>query len=273
MHTTFKAGFWITSLTLFLSACGGQTSQTIPTEQAASAAKTNKELLTYLVATEASFAPYEFRDENGLVVGYDVDILNAIAEDQGFKVQFINQKWDGIFDTLKNGQRDIIAAALGVNEERQKSFELSDPYSYSGNIAVYIDPALKINTIDDLKNLKVSTQENTYTLEVLNKHGVTDILPAPTLYLALKEMMNQKAQVVAGDAAVLHYYLKSLPDTKYYSIPIKTANNTNNPIVFALKKGNTELLGKINTGLHNIKANGTYDKINQKWFGKASITD
>lgn len=129
MYATLKTGFWTTVLTLLLAACGEQTPASAPAEQAASATAANKDMPTYLVATEASYAPFEFRDENGLIIGYDVDVLTAIGQDQGFKVQFINHAWEGIFDTLDNGERAIVAAGVLVNDERKQKYALSDPYA------------------------------------------------------------------------------------------------------------------------------------------------
>lgn len=80
--------------------------------------------------------------------------------------------------------------------------------------------------------------------------------------------MNNKVQAVAGDKTVLLYSLRPFPDVKYHTMDLEDVSE-NKGIGFAVKKGNTELLAKINTGLANIKANGTYQKINEKWFGKA----
>lgn len=231
-----------------------------------SAASTADAGPTYLVATEASYAPFEFRDENGLVIGYDVDILNAVAADQGFKVRFINQRWDGIFDTLNTGERHIVAAALGVTEERRQQFALSDPYGSAPNMVVYLNPEWTLQNPGDLKKRTVVIQSDTSVAQQLQAAGVSHIHTTPTLYLALKQVLNHQADAVAGDSAVLRYYLKNLPDIQYRSLMLPEPSGDES-IVFALKKDNTELLAKINAGLANIKANGTYAKINEKWFG------
>ncbi|MFD1245023.1 transporter substrate-binding domain-containing protein [Paralysiella testudinis] len=267
MHS-IKNGFWIGALSLLLAACGNQTpQQTAAASQPASAMAISQDMPTYLVATEASYAPFEFRDENGLVIGYDIDILTAIGKNQGFKVQFINQQWDGIFNTVNNGSRDIIAAGLGINDKRKEIVDMSEPYGKSPNIVLYTDEKLNLKSVSDLKPLKIATQSDTRAVEQLKAAGITDITTTKTLYLALKALLNNQVQAVAGDGAVLLYSLRPLSDVKYYTMNLEHAED-NKGLGFAVKKGNTELLTKINTGLANIKADGTYKQINEKWFGQ-----
>ena len=90
----------------------------------------------------------------------------------------------------------------------------------------------------------------------------------PTLYLALKELVAGNVQAVVGDAAVLRYYMQGEPSIDFQSYEYNPGANIQE-VAFVMKKGNTELQSKVNTGLRNIRANGTYDKINEKWFGKA----
>ncbi|MFD1245296.1 transporter substrate-binding domain-containing protein [Paralysiella testudinis] len=197
--------------------------------------------------------------------------LNAIAEDQGFKVQFIHQPWEGIFDTLDRDERAIVAAGVTATEERHQKYALSNGYYFSPDLAVYTDSKLDLKTFADLKDLKVATQIKTSRITDLQKlkGGNDKIIATDTLYLALKEVVGGKADAVVGDEAVLKYYMQGEPSVAFKSFEY-APNATVPEIVFVLKKGNTELQSKINTGLANIKANGVYAKINQKWFGSAS---
>lgn len=109
----------------------------------------------------------------------DVDILTAIGKDQGFKVQFIHQQWDGIFDTVNNGSRDIIASCVSINDKRKEIVDMSDPYAKSPNIVLYTDEKLNLKSISDLKSLKIATQSDTTTETLLAAAGVTDIVATP----------------------------------------------------------------------------------------------
>lgn len=258
-------------LSLGLVACSEPPTETPPPTTPAQnqpADKLPADAPTYLVATEASYAPFEFRNESGAIIGYDIDILTAIGEDQGFKVQFINQKWDGIFDTLDNGERAIVAAGVGYTEERSQKYALSNPYTVAPTLAVYTDKALDLKKFEDLKNLRIATQADTSHYKDVEKlkGGNADMIGTSTLYLALKELVRGNAQAVVGSAAVLRYYMTGEPNLEFRSFEYNL-EGAPRKVVFVIKKDNTELLNKINTGLANIKKNGIYETINKKWFG------
>ncbi len=226
----------------------------------------------YLVATEAGYPPFEFRDENGQIVGYDVDLLTAIGEDQGFKVRFIHHNWEGIFNNLDNGSRSIVAAGVVVNEERQQKYAFSEPYAQETNLAVYLDKDLNINSLDDLKNLSVATQAETTQAETLAalKGGAQHLVTTPTLYLALKKMVAGEVQAVVGDGAVLRYYLRGEPGIDFKVWEWKEEGGAP-PIAFVFKKDNEALRAQVNQGLQNIKRNGVYERITRQWLGDSAL--
>lgn len=274
MKVTKQKYFWLAPfVALSLAACDTKIAETAPQQASEPVAAAVDEKPTYLVATEANYPPFEFRDENGEIVGYDVDLLSAIGEDQGFKVQFINHAWEGIFDTLDRGERAIVAAGVLVNPERQEKYALSTPYATTPDLAVYLDDKLKLKSFADLKNVSVATQLNTIRVDdlVALKGSDKDVVGTNTMYLALKELAQGKVQAVVGDATVLRYYMQSYveaaPDLKFHSFEYNTTGTTPE-VAFVMKKGNTELQNKVNAGLKNIRANGVYDKINHKWFGE-----
>lgn len=135
---------------------------------------------------------------------------------------------------------------------------------------VYLDKNLNLKSFEDLKTVKTATQINTIRLNNLIKlkGGDTEVVGMSTLYLALKELVAGNVQAVVGDAAVLRYYMQGEPNIDFQSYEYNPGS-TVQEVAFVMKKDNTELQSKVNTGLRNIKANGTYDKINEKWFGKA----
>ncbi len=222
---------------------------------------------TYLVATEASYAPYEFRGEHGEVIGFDVDLLTAIGEKQGFKVQFLTRPWDGIFDTLNTGERDIVAASVRITDERKQTMDFSDPY-YAGSLAFAVREDSGIKSIADLRGKKIAVLRGSAGIEDLPKSvssGTTAVEDA-TLYLAFKTMVAGKADAAYGDIGVLQYHMKGVPDQKL--LIIKDPNAKLDAVGFVVKKGRKDLLNQINAGLKEVIADGTYDKIAAKWFGK-----
>lgn len=221
----------------------------------------------WLVATEATYAPFEFRDEVGKVVGFDVDLINAIAADQGAKAVVLPQSWTGIFDTLENGTRDIIAAGLTSTQERREKYAMSVPYATFSKLVVYTDEALDIQSPGDLSDLKITFLENsTFGNDMAQFTSSDNLLPRKTQFWAFADIINGKAHGTAGLEGVMLYYTKqySTADRKFYTFAYEDGFE----IALALKKDNHTLLKKVNDGLRNIRANGTYEKIYKKWFGQ-----
>lgn len=96
------------------------------------------------VGTEANYAPYEFKDEYGNVTGFDIELMQHIGEDQGFKVEFYNDPWKILFENLDNKSRDMVAAGLTYSSERASKYLLSDVYAPLPNSLVYLDDSLNI---------------------------------------------------------------------------------------------------------------------------------
>ncbi len=114
------------STALLLSACGQDTPKTDVKNDAD--ATTSADGRVYRVAMNAAFAPFESVDSEGNIVGFDVDIVKAMAEAGNFKVTFVNTPWEGIFETLRRGDNDILAATVTITEERKNIMDFSDPY-------------------------------------------------------------------------------------------------------------------------------------------------
>ncbi|RRD91659.1 hypothetical protein EII21_01145 [Conchiformibius steedae] len=222
-------------------------------------------LPVYTVATDATYPPFEFYDDKGNIIGLDVDLLNAIAEDQGFQVRYYHYGWKGIFGQLKDSA-DIIASAVAITEESKKAADLSDEYYRSPYMAVSLMP----DALKKWKQHKISASHNEDTIADLQaeyKIAGHNILPADTIYLSLTNLLKKQADITVADATVLQYYINSATFTGYefHTQPLPSANPETDKLVFAVAKGNEELLEKINTGLKHIRENGKLDEILQRW--------
>lgn len=222
----------------------------------------------YKVGTDAAYAPFESVDSSSKVVGFDMDVLSAIAKAEGFKVEFVNTAWEGIIPSLKEKKNDILISAMTITDERKKEINFSDPYFESTNyIAVPSDSNIK--SLSDLKGKKVSVQQATTGDEAISAllgkdyAGIKRFKGTPEAFL---EMTNKKADAAVADSGVVMDYVKNNPDAKLKIVKDDTFVKENYGI--AVRKGDTELLNKINSGLKKIKDNGEYDKIFAKYFGK-----
>ena len=255
-----------------LSACSPQPVSTAPKQSTASAASAAvSDLPVYTVATDATYPPFEFYDNQGNIIGLDIDLLNAIAEDQGFQVRYYHHGWEGIFGQLKDSA-DIIASAIAITEESKNAADLSNEYYRSPYMVVSLSP----DALKQWKQQKISAAYNEDTIDDLQaeyKVASQNILPADTIYLSLTNLLKKQADIAVADATVLQYYIHSTTFAGYefHTRPLPSADPETDKLVFAVAKGNTELLDKINTGLANVQKSGKLDEILYRWRQQAPV--
>ncbi|WP_373312791.1 basic amino acid ABC transporter substrate-binding protein [Deefgea tanakiae] len=223
---------------------------------------------TYQVATDAAYAPFESLNNKKEVVGFSVDVLEAIAKKSGMKIKFINTPWEGIFATLSTGDRDMVISSVTITPERKQSMDFSDPY-FEAKQLIAVGKNSKVSKFTDLKTLKVGVQTGTTGDEVIQKlQGKTspNIKRFESTPLAIKELENGGVDAVVADNGVVVNFVANNPNSKLKMIDDATFAKEYYGI--AVKKGNKALLEQINKGLAAIKADGTYDKIYNKYFGK-----
>jgi len=216
---------------------------------------------TYIVGTEAQFPPFEIVDSGGNVIGFDVDLLNAIAEDQGFKVEYLDQDFAGLIPALQTGNVDIIASGMTITEEREEQVDFSEPYITAGlALAVTVDNE-EIQTVDDLQGKTVAVQTGStgyLKAEELKDAGIiAEIKDFPHVNEAIEELKIGGADVMINDLPVTDAFIAAQPGViKIVGEPLNSESYG-----FAIRSGNAELLQKINTGLENVKASGKYDEL------------
>ncbi len=252
---------------LLMAACGKKEEAPAP---AAPAAAPPPAVKTYTVGTDAAYAPFESQDEKGEIVGFDIDVVRAIAEKAGFQVRFVNTPWEGIFNALAQGDRDLLVSAITITDERRQTMDFSDPYFDAAQlIAVPADSA--VARFDELKTLKVGVQTGTTGDEavtnLLGKNS-TAIKRFESTPLALQELQAGGVDAVVADNGVVEHYIANNPGGRFKTVSDPTFVPEQYGI--AVRKGNAELLEAINRGLAAIKADGSYEQIRQRWFGAAT---
>jgi len=250
---------------LWLAACGKKEEPPAPAPAAAPAPA--PAMKSYTVGTDAAYAPFESQNESGEIVGFDVEVVRAIADKAGFEVKFVNTPWEGIFNALGQGDRDLLVSAITITDERKQTMDFSDPYFDAAQlIAVHQDS--KVARFADLKKLKVGVQTGTTgdeaVSDLLGKTS-TNIKRFESTPLALKELEAGGLDAVVADNGVVVHYVANNPGGKFKTVSDDKFVPEHYGI--AVKKGNAELLAAINKGLAEIKADGTYERIYTKYFG------
>ena len=221
------------------------------------------------VGTEANYAPYEFKDEYGNVTGFDIELMQYIGENQGFKIEVYNDPWEGLFDNLDNKSRDMVAAGLTYSSERASKYLVSDAYAPLPTSLVYLDDSLNIKSLNDLSGLKVGVLTNSEPYEYFAQgtYNLGSLEQYPTTFAAVEAMAQDKVDAVVDDSGVLRYTLNDLPSLqpRYFDYESISADGARK--VFLVNKSQPDLLKKVNTGLKGLKEDGTYAKLTTKWFG------
>lgn len=218
------------------------------------------------VATDASWPPFEYVDEQTKeIVGFDIDLMKAIAEKGGFEVEFINVSWDPLLAGMAQCQYDASISAMTITEERKQSFNFSDPYFEAGQVVTVRVDNTDITGKDSLAGKTVGAQIGTTgAIETENIEGAT-LKTYDDIGLAFQDLMNGQIDAVIADNPLALGYIGENPDK------LKTAGEvfTDESYGVAVCKTNTDLLEKINTGLAAVKEDGTIDDLVAKWLGSS----
>ncbi len=260
-----------TTASLLLAACG---KPDVPANAALTPAggpaASTAPARVYVVGTDAAYAPFESQNEKAEIVGFDIDVVKAVAHQAGFEVKFVNTPWEGIFNALQQGDRDLVTSAVTITPERRQTMDFSQPYFDAVQLIV-VKQTSKVARFNDLKPLKVGVQTGTTGDEAITKLlGKTspNIKRFELTPLALKELEAGGVDAVVADNGVVSNYVANNPAGQFKTVT--DPSFTPEQYGIAIKKGNAELLAKVNQGLAGIQANGTYQALYAKYFGSAS---
>lgn len=240
-------------LCLTLAGCGSSTSSSSGEK-------------TYKIATDTTFAPFEFEDSSGKRVGIDVDLLTAIAEDQGFKYELDALGFDAAVSALESNQTDGVMAGMSITDARKEKFTFSDPYFDSG-VVLAVKTGSPITKYEDLKGQKVAvktgTEGATYADSIKDKYGFT-VTTFPDSANMYEDVKSGNSVALFEDYPVIGYAISQ--GQPFTMVGEKQAGNSYG---FAVNKNSEEgkkLVEMFNAGLKNVKANGKYQEILDKYI-------
>ncbi|MGZ3772426.1 MAG: basic amino acid ABC transporter substrate-binding protein [Pseudobdellovibrionaceae bacterium] len=252
---------------IFLTICLGLFACTQKNEATSAEQKVSAQKTELIVGSDAAYAPFESENSDKTLHGFDIDIINAVAQKAGLTIRIVNTPWEGLFSQLNSGDRDILISSITINEERKQMMEFSEPYFEAVQlIALPINS--KVAKLEDLKPLKIAVQTGTTGDEVASKLlGKTNpnIKRFEGTPLALQELTAGGVDAVIVDNGVINNFLANNAKT-FKTISDNSFSKEHYGI--AVKKGNKDLLKKINDGLSAIKADGTYNRIYKSYFAE-----
>ena len=255
MNKLFKIGMSI-ALTFGLVACGqGGSSE----DHLARIKKAN----VLKVGLEGDWQPFGYEDKDGNLVGYDVEVAKAVAEHLGVEIEIIPTAWDGLLQGLESGVFDIVVNGVDVTEERQKTFDFSEPYAYDHAVLIVREDNNDIKTFEDLKG-KTTANSTGSTYMVIGASYGADVKPVDTLAETLNLVdIGQADATINANTSYIDYMTNE-------GGPFKVVAQTEEATAYAipLKKGqdNATLLTEINSCIQKMKSDGSLAKLSIKYF-------
>jgi cystine transport system substrate-binding protein len=221
------------------------------------------------IGCEGTYSPFCYQDEQGNLVGFDVDVAKAVAGKIGVKPEFTPSKWEGILAALNSDRFDAVFNQVTISDERKKAYEFSQPYTYSGlQILVRKDRVKDIKSPDDLAGKKVGVLLGTNHEQWLRDHT-----PKADIRTYEDDASRNQDLLVGRIDAILNDRLIVGSVEKIYGGQILATG----PMVSdtrqaaAVKKGNKDLVAAIDKALADLTADGTMKTISEKWFS-ADVT-
>lgn len=217
------------------------------------------------VGTEPTFAPFEFQKEGSKDFdGFDMDLIRAIGKQLNMKVEIQNMGFDALIPALNAGNIDVAASGMSITPDRQKAVDMSDPYYVSGLVVVVNKDNSAVKSVNDLNNKSIAVQIGTTGADRAAKVPGAKVKNFNTNSEVFLELKNKGVDAVIIDKPVAEYYLVQGGGKE--SAKIVGDSMEAESYGLSLKK-NSPLTKEINKAMLDLKKNGEYDKIYEKWFG------
>jgi polar amino acid transport system substrate-binding protein len=218
------------------------------------------------VGTEATFPPFESQDEDGNYIGFDMDVIAYIAEDNGWEYEIVNIAFDTLIDKLEKGDLDIVIAAMTIDDERAQRVDFSNPYYDASQIIVVREDETREFSLDDIAamDLKIAVQMGTTGAEeaqgILGDkiHNLYEYKRANEVFT---ELLSGRVDLAIIDQPVAQKYISEMGGMKIHGAPF-----TEEKFGIAMQKGNKDMVDKINASLEKLVSSGEYQALYAKWF-------
>lgn len=249
-------------LLLALAACGSTTKEKDKTASK-SLYEQVKDKGEVTIGTEGTYAPFTFHDKSDKLTGFDIEIAQEVFKRLKLKPKFVETKWDGMIAGLDAKRYDMVANEVAIRPDRLEKYDMSEPYIVSKAVLIVKNDNKDIKTLDDLKGKKVGQSLDSNYRKIAEEHGAANTA-VEGFNQAIDLLVSGRIDGTINDSLSFLDLKKQRPE-----LPIKTVyeekDATSNAFLF--RKGSKELVDKVNSAIADMKADGTYLKISEKWFG------
>ena len=222
------------------------------------------EVETLKVGTEGTYAPFTFHDETGKLTGFDVEIAEEVARRMGVEIEFIETKWDGMFAGLDSKRFDMVANQVGIRADREEKYDFSIPYIQSRAVLIVSENNTEINSFTDL-NGKKAGQSLTSNYGKMAQDNGAELVAVDGFNQSIELLNSGRIDATINDSLSYLDYKKQKPDV---AIKIVATEDEASQSGLLFRKGNEDLVEKVNAALEAMIQDGTFEEISVKWFGE-----
>ena len=216
------------------------------------------------IGTEGTYAPFTFHDASGKLVGFDVEIGEAVAERLGVEAEFVEGKWDGLIAGLDADRYDAVINQVGITEARQQKYAFSEPYIASKAVLIVRDNNEEIKGFADLKGKKAAQSLTSNYGKMAEENGA-ELVGTDGFDQSIQLVLTARADATLNDSLSFLDFKKQKPDAPV-KVVAEQAEASYSGIL--LRQGDGELVAEVNKALKAIKEDGTYQAISDKYFGQ-----
>ncbi len=219
------------------------------------------------IGMEPGYMPFELMNQKGVIIGFDVDMAKAMAAAMKVELELVSTAWDGIIPALLTGKFDVIMSGMTLTQERNLSVNFADPYILIGqSVLIKKDLASTVKSYKDLNNAKFTVASK---LGTTGEQATKKMIP-DAKYISYETEQEGVIELVNGKIDAFIY------DLPFNAIAVNQKGQgkivhlsepfTKEPLAWAIRKGDPDFLNWLNNFMQQIKYDGIYDKIHQKWF-------
>ncbi|WP_228541560.1 transporter substrate-binding domain-containing protein [Nocardia sp. XZ_19_369] len=214
------------------------------------------------VGTEGTYSPFSFQGTDGKITGYDIEVIQAVGDKLGKKVEFVLTPWDAIFAGLESKRFDLVANQVTINDERTNKYALSSPYTTSDGVIVTRADNNAITTLADLQG-KTCAQSATSNWGKVATGAGAKVEAVEGFVQAIQLLKNGRVDATVNDTLAVAEYTKKTGDT---GVKVSGKTGETSKQAFAARKGDA-VIADVDRALNELRADGTLAKISDKYFG------
>lgn len=261
-----KKALWLAPLSAAMLMLAGCNNSSAPAENAEADTATEAPM-NIKIATESSYKPFSYTDADGKLIGYEIELVDALCAQMKAECEVISQDWDGLIPGLNAQKFDAAIAGMSITPERKEVVDFSDPYFHSG--IILIGKKGDDLSVDSLKGQPIASQRSTVASQYLqDEHADADIKLYDTQDNAYLDLTSGRVRGMMSDKVTGTDWLKTEAGSGY-EIKGQEISSDDDAMGIAFRKGDP-LVAKFNAALAELKDNGTYDQITGSYFGTSS---